>query len=281
MKSRRPSAERLESTSYAPPDSMMFDGSEPLQLITAVDVAYHGIRASILSGEFEPGMQLKLQNLGDRYSISLIPVREALRLLQAEGLVESVRNKGARVAPVSLAETIDVYRLRLVLETTAIKLAFPHIDDQLIGALEEYQRDMRRIFATDRVKYLEIHHKLHFGIYSRCGSKWTMRMLALLWSHSDRWRRIALPNDINSQTEDHGPILSALKARDLRRACKALEQHIQISVEYSLKQPILAVPGDSGGDVSGGDISPSGLRVTRPGPRATSTRGVRTRGTGR
>jgi len=207
-----------------------FDGSEPLELITAVDVAYHGIRMAILNGEFEPGMQLKLQNLGDRYSISLIPVREALRLLQAEGLVESVRNKGARVASISLDETIDVYRLRLVLETTALKLAFPHIDNELIAALEKLQREMRRIFATDRIRYLELHQQLHYGIYSRSGSKWTMKLLGLVWSHSDRWRKMALPHDINSETENHDRILSALKARDLRAANKALERHIQLSV---------------------------------------------------
>jgi DNA-binding GntR family transcriptional regulator len=208
-----------------------FDGSEPLELITAVDVAYRGIRMAILNGEFEPGMQLKLQNLGDRYSISLIPVREALRLLQAEGLVESVRNKGARVASISLDETIDVYRLRLVLETTALKLAFPHIDNELIAGLEKLQREMRRIFATDRSRYLALHQQLHYGIYSRCGSKWTMRLLGLVWSHSDRWRKMALPHDINTETEDHDGILSALKARDLRAANKALERHIQLSVK--------------------------------------------------
>jgi len=142
-------------------ESTVFEGSEPLELITAVDVAYHGIRMSILNGEFGPGMQLKLQNLGDRYSMSLIPVREALRLLQAEGLVESVRNKGARVASISLDETIDVYRLRLVLETTALKLAFPHIDNELIATLEDMQQEMRRIFAADRARYLALHQKLH------------------------------------------------------------------------------------------------------------------------
>jgi DNA-binding GntR family transcriptional regulator len=232
MELRRTRAERIRGNNSAPVmESTVFEGSEPLQLITAVDVAYHGIRMSILNGEFEPGMQLKLQNLGDRYSISLIPVREALRLLQAEGLVESVRNKGARVASISLDETIDVYRLRLVLETTAMKLAFPHIDHELIAALEKLQREMRKIFATDRIQYLALHQKLHFGIYSRCGSKWTLRLLGLVWSHSDRWRKMALPHDINAETEDHGPILSALKARDLRAANKALERHIQLSVK--------------------------------------------------
>jgi DNA-binding GntR family transcriptional regulator len=220
-------------------DSVGFAGSEPLELITAVDVAYYGIRTSILSGEFEPGMQLKLQNLAGRYSISLIPVREALRLLQAEGLVESVRNKGARVASISLDETIDVYRLRLILETTAIKLAFPHIDDELIATLEKLQGDMRKIFSTDRIQYLALHQQLHFGIYSRCDSKWTMRLLGLVWSHSDRWRKMALPHDVNAETEDHGPILSALKARDLRAASKALERHIELSVK-SLQQTLPA-----------------------------------------
>jgi DNA-binding GntR family transcriptional regulator len=240
IESRRPRAGRASGNDRAPGiDAAGFDGSEPLGLITAVDVAYHGIRSSILSGEFEPGMQLKLQNLAGRYSISLIPVREALRLLQAEGLVESVRNKGARVASISLDETIDVYRLRLILETTAIKLAFPRIDDELITALEKVQREMRRIFPTDRIQYLALHQKLHFGIYSRCDSKWTMRLLGLVWSHSDRWRKMALPHDVNAETEDHGPILSALKARDLRAASKALERHIELSVK-SLQQTLPA-----------------------------------------
>ncbi|MDQ6920865.1 MAG: GntR family transcriptional regulator [Candidatus Dormibacteraeota bacterium] len=206
-----------------------FEAPEPLELITAVDVAYRGIRAAILSGEFEPGMQLKLQSLGDRYSISLIPVREALRLLQAEGLVESVRNKGARVAPISLAETLDVYRLRLVLETEALKLAYPHIDQQLVETLEHCQQEMRSIFDTDPVRYLALHQKLHFGLYSRCGSKWTLRMLGLVWSHSERWRRLALPTDVDAPTEDHTAILEALKRSDSRAAGKALEHHIQLS----------------------------------------------------
>jgi DNA-binding GntR family transcriptional regulator len=122
-----------------------------------------------------------------------------------------------------------------------MKLAFPNLDDELVAALEECQLEMRRIFPTDRVQYLALHQKLHFGIYLRCNSKWTLRMLGLVWSHSDRWRRMALPHDINAETEDHGPILSALKARDLRAATKALEHHIQASVKL-LHQTLPAAP---------------------------------------
>lgn len=214
------------------PSEFLLGNAEPLELITAVDVAYKGIRSSILSGEFEPGMQLKLQNLGNRYSISLIPVREALRLLEAEGLVESVRNKGARVAPISMADALDVYRLRLILETAALKMAFEHVDDELIKTLQQYQRSMRDIFSKNRNDYLSLHQKLHFGIYNRSGSKWTLKMLGLLWSHSERWRRLSLAKiDPNAQTENHSDILLALRDRNLDAACKALEHHILVSVE--------------------------------------------------
>jgi GntR family transcriptional regulator, carbon starvation induced regulator len=211
--------------------AFLFGEAEPLELITAVDVAYKGIRSSILSGEFEPGMQLKLQNLGNRYSISLIPVREALRLLEAEGLVESVRNKGARVAPISMADALDVYRLRLILETEALKMAFEHLDEELLKRLQNYQRSMRETFSKNRDEYLALHQQLHFGIYNRCGSKWTLKLLWLLWSHSERWRRLSVAKiDLNAPTEDHSEIISALRARDLDAACVALEHHIQVSV---------------------------------------------------
>ena len=201
-------------------------------LVTAVDVAYSGIRTAILSGEFAPGSQLKLHYLANRLSISLIPIREALRLLEAEGLVESTRNKGTKVAPISMADALDVYRLRLVLETTALKLAFDNIDETLIDSLRKRQHEMREAFATDKDRYLALHRDLHFGLYSRSHSKWTMNMLGTLWSHSERWRRLSLPRiELSAPTEDHLEILGALERRDLPAACAALERHINVSVK--------------------------------------------------
>ena len=211
---------------------MIRTDAHPSTLVTAVDVAYSGIRSAILSGEFAPGSQLKLQHLANRLSISLIPIREALRLLEAEGLVESTRNKGTKVAPISMADALDVYRLRLVLETTALKLAFDNIDEVLIESLRERQREMREAFATDKDRYLALHRDLHFGLYSRSQSKWTMNMLGTLWSHSERWRRLSLPKiELSAPTEDHLEILGALERRDLPAACAALERHINVSVK--------------------------------------------------
>lgn len=250
-------------TRTAANDEENLAAAEPLELITAVDVAYKGIRSSILSGEFEPGMQLKLQNLGNRYAISLIPVREALRILEAEGLVESVRNKGARVAPISMADALDVYRLRLLLETTALKMAFDHIDDDLIKELQRYQREMRDTFSRDRMKYLSLHQQLHFGIYNRCGSKWTVKVLGMLWNHSERLRRLSLPKvDLNAATEDHSAIIAALHSHDLRAATSALENHIQVSVK-SLETTLPPASGSSANN--SGRSRPAHIKsATRP-----------------
>lgn len=207
-------------------------GGKPLELLSAVDVAYEATRASIISGEFPPGMQLRLQGLANRYSLSLIPVREALRLLEAEGLVESIRNKGARVAPIHAADALDVCRLRLVLETTALRQAFANIDSGLIGEVRRKQAALKKIRATDEAQYLAIHRDLHFSLYERAGSMWLMRLLGLLWSHSERFRRRALvTEDPNDKRLNHSVILDALEARDLEGACGALEQHLQTAIE--------------------------------------------------
>jgi len=248
------------------PTGLLLGEAEPLELITAVDVAYKGIRSSILNGEFEPGMQLKLQNLGNRYSISLIPVREALRVLEAEGLVESVRNKGARVAPISMADALDVYRLRLILETAALKMAFEHVDDELIKTLQQYQRSMRETFSKNRNDYLSLHQKLHFGIYNRSGSKWTVKILGLLWSHSERWRKLSLAKiDLNAPTEDHSDIIVALRERNLAAACTALEHHILVSVK-SLESTLLTSNEDHAATSKSLQIEPRTL-TRRPKPK--------------
>ena len=97
-------------------------------LTSSVELVYRRTRHDIVSGELAPGVPLRLQELAARNGVSMIPVREALRLLEAEGFVDILQNKGARVAPVSKEDMIDVYRTRLVLETEALRQAVPRGD---------------------------------------------------------------------------------------------------------------------------------------------------------
>ena len=84
------------------------------------------LRDAIIDGEFPPGSPLRHNELTNAFGVSLIPIREAMRKLEVERLVDSTPNKGARVASVSLDDVRDVYQTRIALETEALRRAWPN-----------------------------------------------------------------------------------------------------------------------------------------------------------
>src|SRR4051794_15358550 len=96
-------------------------------LTSSVELVYQRTRHNILTGDYPPGSALRLQELADRFGVSIIPVREALRLLASEGFVDLIPNRGARVALLSMEDMLDVYRTRIALEVEALRQAAPRI----------------------------------------------------------------------------------------------------------------------------------------------------------
>ena len=99
--------------------------------------AYEQVRAAIVENRYAPGQRLIEQRLAAELGLSRTPVREALRILEAEGLVVSERNRGATVRPLSPTEVVDLYGLRIRLESYAAELAAERIADQELGALAD------------------------------------------------------------------------------------------------------------------------------------------------
>ncbi|HZB03994.1 MAG TPA: GntR family transcriptional regulator, partial [Actinomycetota bacterium] len=115
--------------------------------ISAVEHVYRLTRAGILRGEYAPGSPLRMQELAERSGVSAIPVREALRRLEAERLVESVANKGARVAELSFPDLADAYRLRTILEVEAVRLALPSLTDDDLARARALKDEMTGLLA--------------------------------------------------------------------------------------------------------------------------------------
>ena len=111
---------------------------------SAVERVYRLTREAILSGEYAPGLPLRVHEVAKRSGVSSIPVREALRRLEAERLVESSANKGARVAELSFPQLADAYRLRIVLEVEAVRLALRELTDEDLSRAGGYIEDMTR-----------------------------------------------------------------------------------------------------------------------------------------
>ena len=119
--------------------------------LSRVDAAYRQLRAAIISGEYPPGAPLRHSELADAFGVSLIPIREAMRRLEVERLVESIPNKGTRVAPVSIEDVQDVYATRVLLEVEALRRAWPRLDAAAVGEVRALCDSMvERVRRSDR-----------------------------------------------------------------------------------------------------------------------------------
>ena len=200
-------------------------------LTSSVELVYRRTRHDIVSGELAPGVPLRLQELAARNGVSMIPVREALRLLEAEGFVDILQNKGARVAPFSKEDMLDVYRTRLVLETEALRQAVPNVTPDVITAARKINEKLGRHKAKKGVVLYDDHRRFHLMLYEPSGSRWLMRLISSVWDHTDRYRR-QVENRVTHRevVGEHERILAAMERGDADEAAAALKSHLESSM---------------------------------------------------
>ena len=195
---------------------------------------YQSTRAQILDGTYPPGAPLRLNRLAEENEVSLIPVREALRLLESERFVISEINKGARVAPLSMQSLEDLYRVRTLVEVEALRLATDSMDPQFINSLDSTITEaVRKLEANEIEKGLILHRAFHDSIYALSGSEWLCHMIEVLWAHSDRYIHLASlqQNFVCSVDDHHHAIIDCLLNKDVEGAAKSLARDLQGTVE--------------------------------------------------
>lgn len=194
-----------------------------------VDSAYRKLREAIIEGEYAPGAPLRHSELTEAFGVSLIPIREAIRKLEVERLVDSIPNKGARVAAISLEDVEDVYQTRIALETEALRRAWPHLTPEVIDDISSTRERMVERVRRDDETFYELHRRVHFEVYERSGSPWLVHLIEILWSHTERYRRLAAKLDsfVDEGSDLHGMILEAIRAQDREAAEEALRNDLQ------------------------------------------------------
>ena len=195
---------------------------------------YQSTRAQILDGTYPPGAPLRLNRLAEENEVSLIPVREALRLLESERFVISEINKGARVAPLSMQSLEDLYRVRTLVEVEALRLATDSMDPEFINSLDvTITAAVRKLEANEIEKGLILHRAFHDSIYALSGSEWLCHMVEVLWAHSDRYIHLASlqQNFVCSVDDHHHAIIDCLLNKDVEGAAKSLARDLQGTVE--------------------------------------------------
>ncbi|MGA7273109.1 MAG: GntR family transcriptional regulator [Acidimicrobiia bacterium] len=207
----------------------MHESSDDSLPTSRVDHVYRELRSAIIDGEYPPGAPLRHQDLTRVYGVSLIPIREAMRKLEMERLVEAVPNKGARVASISPADVQDVYATRIVLEQEALRRAMGKLGKEGLAEVRRWRDEMVSLVRRDDPAFYELHRRVHFAIYEASGSPWLLHMIEILWSHTERHRRLAarVRAFVDVGDDHHGRIIDAIATDDTEAALAALEDDLR------------------------------------------------------
>jgi DNA-binding GntR family transcriptional regulator len=194
---------------------------------TAQHQAYCHIRRRILSGIIGPGERINLAEIADALLVSRMPVRDALRHLDAEGLVVMRPNRGASVIDLTPAEVEEYFQIRAALEGLGVSLAVPQLSDDDVEQLALANEQMDRATA-EPAQWLERHRKFHFALYRKCGRPRLIREIGRI---SDLLTPIAAAQYItyglhSCGGHDHVEIVRAMRARDVAAAEEEVRQHI-------------------------------------------------------
>ena len=197
------------------------------------------IRELIVDGHYPPGAKLDQRQLANDLRVSLIPLRESLRQLEAEGLVRLSPHRGAFVAELSIDELEEIYLIREVLEERITQLAVPNLSPQDLAQLDTLLREMKQATAAqDFEKQLELNRQFHFTIYQAAHRALLLQMITGLWDRSIRYRRLyqQLPGRAQQAFAEHKEIFAACKKGDALAAGKAVRNNVHQTAAGILAQ---------------------------------------------
>jgi len=194
------------------------------------------IRELILTGAVKPGEWLRQEKFAQQFGVSQTPVREALKQLSADGLLEHVPYRGIRVVEFTITDVSDLYECRTFIEGMAARHAATHISDAQLGELRSvFTRMQQRLGPLHIAEYRDLNRRFHTIIFDASGRSLLVRTLAqmwasfpsMLWSNFARTAPAPLPGRDKTDVEEHSAILAALEARDPEAAERATRRHIQ------------------------------------------------------
>jgi DNA-binding GntR family transcriptional regulator len=192
-----------------------------------VDAVAQTLRQAILRGTLAGGQILRQESLASQLGVSRLPVREAIRQLSSEGLVQITAHRGAVVAALSADDIREIYDIRVGLETTALRLALPHLSPAILRRATLVMHEIEA--ATEAVAWGAQNWLFHITLYTPAQRP---RMLALIRTMHDnvgRYLRVypALIQQQHYSQQEHQQLLAACQAQDEQAALRILRQHLE------------------------------------------------------
>jgi DNA-binding GntR family transcriptional regulator len=187
------------------------------------------LRERILRGDYPDGEPLRQDALADELGVSRIPVREALRQLEAEGLVTFHPHRGAVVSSLSLDEIAELFELRAEIECDLLRRAIPKMtQEQLDRAIEVLDEFEAALHAGEASRWGPLNWHFHAALYAPANRSFTMSVLQRLHHHSDRYFRmhVLLAHGGARANDEHRAIAAAVARKDVKAASQLMQEHI-------------------------------------------------------
>jgi DNA-binding GntR family transcriptional regulator len=197
---------------------------------------YLALRERILSNDIGPGTRLVMRDVANQYEASDIPVREALRMLERDGLVETAPYRGARVTTLTAKEVEETYFIRSHLESIATGLAAERITDAELAQLDRLMSKMKAaVDAQDGPAFSDLNLEFHRTIVASCGNDMLRELTMEIWQRHSGFQRVfrMVPERLGISQREHEGIMAALRDHDSERASRLALLH-KLSVRDSV-----------------------------------------------
>lgn len=189
--------------------------------------AYRRVRQAILSGELPPGAKLSQLTLAKQLNLSRTPLREALRMVQRDGLITASPGRSIVISPTTVQDLDELYALRINLEATAARIAVSMFRPEKLLELKDILTRMTELEQIEHFEgWDELHRRFHNILIEPAGKR-SVQLAAQLSEHAERYRRLYLsqPTSWLPARRDHTTILSHYEVRDADGVGRALAEH--------------------------------------------------------
>lgn len=185
------------------------------------------LRRAIFKGELKGGQQIRQTEIAEQFGTSRIPVREALKQLEAEGFVTLNPNKGAVISSLSAVEAREIYEIREMLETGAVKFSIDKITEADLEQAEKILKEIDK--AEDAGRWLDLNWEFHSSLYTPAERPRLLSIINNLHINVNRYIRIYLElmNYEERSQKEHYEILEAYRRKDMDGAIEATVKHLQ------------------------------------------------------
>jgi len=203
------------------------------------DIIYNDIKEKILKGEILSDFKLQEDNLTENYNTSRTPIRDALRRLEQENLIEKLHYGGYKIKELSLREIQEIYGIRRALESYAASLATQRVKLKDIEKLEEILDQSRKAAdENDYAAFIHLNTEFHRYLYFLSDSEMLIKILQNVWDYFYRYRRLILneKHHLEAAIRDHEAMIEKMKIKDSKAVEKLVKDHVDDALGVLLEQ---------------------------------------------